>query len=499
MKIIINHNNSIIIIIMSSSKKNSLIKYIKKVYKDLHYENKELIKNLEDLLKKNEVITNFDYAVDDLFLNLFHQNNDYTFEVYFLKEDILPIKIEKEVIGIKSIKINANDLMKFVYQMYYTRHYKKTFPSFFNYYKNDLKQFQIFHNKDLYIKVIVRKKLKLNQINREEYTYNYVKYIPQNSEEAYISSCLLFNQNSIEFLTYQDLKYYLHPKHSKNWDLMEYFRISMNRLLPINNRFRLMFHSSTILYFIGHRPNNDFDVMIYCNEKDPSFYAPFQNFEKIENEKYIQNNPKGMFDFLYIHSGNPNIEKPFYIDYTHVWAQTYGARDFNEIRAFGKYHMYYLGIKSTTIFMDIIKRRLRARPRSLADLIALRIKYGFKFTIPMPLEFVKKIYKIKELNKNQINHLKKKGAILTKKHNVEELQINEAIDMEKFYKTIQWALKTRYHIIMSIEDIQKNFIKNNVSNNKLLAFELKMENEKEENKTKNSSKSKKKNSKSKSK
>lgn len=484
---------------MSSSKKNNIIKYIKKVYKDLNYENKDLIKSLEELLKKNEIITQFDYIVDDLFLNAFTQCNDYTFEVYFLKEDSLPIKLEKEVIGVKSIKINKNDLIKFVYQMYYTRHYKKTFPSFFNYYKNDLKQFQIFQNNDLYIKVIIRKKLKLNKISREEYTHNYVKYIPQNIEEAYISSCLLFNQNSIEFLTYQDLKYYLHPKHSKNWDLMEYFRNSMNRLLPINTRFRLMFHSSTILYFLGHRSNNDFDIMLFCNEKEPSFYAPFKEFEKIENEKYIQNNPKGMFDFLYINSGNASIEKPFYNDYTHVWAQTYGAKDFNEVRAFGKYHMYYLGIKSTTIFMDIIKRRLRGRPRSLADLIALRIKYGFKFTIPTPLQFVKKMYKIKELQKNQINNLKKKGAILTKKYNVEELQINEPVDMEKFYKTIQWALKTRYHIIMSIEEIQKNFIKNNVSNNKLLQFELKME--KEENKTKNSnkSKSKKRSSKSKSK
>lgn len=491
---------------MSSTKKNNfthVIKYIKKVYKDLHYENKELITNVEDLLKKNEVITNFDYAVDDLFLNLLHQSSDYTFEVYFLKEELYPLKIEKDVIGIKSIKINPNDLMKFVYQIYYTRHYKKTFPSFFNYYKNDLKQFQIFHNKDVYIKVIVRKKLKLNQLSREEYTYNYVKYVPQNSEEAYISSCLLFNQNSIEFLTYQDLKYYLHPKHSKNWDLMEYFRTSMNQLLPINSRFRLMFHSSTILYFLGHRPNNDFDVMIYCNEKEPSFYAPFKEFENIENQKHIQNNPKGMFDFLYINSGNANIEKPFYNDYTHVWAQTYGARDFNEVRAFGKYHMYYLGIKSTTIFMDIIKRRLRARPRSMADLIALRIKYGFKFTIPYPSQFTKKFYKVKELHKNKINHLIKQGAILTKNHNVEELQINEPVDMEKFYKTIQWALKIRYHIIMSIEEIQKNFIKNNISNNKLLAFELKMENETEENKTKNKnsskSKSKKRSSKSKSK
>ncbi len=489
---------------MSSSKKNNLTKYIKKVYKDLNYENKDLIKKLDSKLKENKpIIYENDYDYDDLFLNALTQTNDYTFEVYFLKEDIIPIKLEKDVIGIKSIKINAhvkNDLMKFVYQMYYTRHLKKTFSTFFNYYKNDLKQFQIFYNKDIYIKVIIKKKLKLNVTSREEYTYNYVKYVPQNAEESYISATLLFNQNSIEFLKYQDLKYYLHNKHIKNWDLMEYFRNSMNNILPIDSRFRLMFHSSTILYFIGHRPNNDFDVMIYCKPNEPEFYARFREFEKIENEKHINENPKGMYDFLYINSGNANIEKPFYNDYTHVWAQTYGAQDFNEVRAYGKYHMYYLGIKSTTIFMDIIKRRLRARPRSLADLIALRIKYGFKFTIPAPLEFVKMFYKVKELNKNKINNLIKKGGILKKNHNIEEIQINEPIDMGKFYKTIQWALKTRYHIIMSIEEIQKNFVKNN-SNNKLLKFELKMEeNDTNKNeKKKNNSKLKKSVSKSKSK
>jgi hypothetical protein len=237
--------------------------------------------------------------------------------------------------------------------------------------------------------------------------------------------------------------------------------------------------------------------MLYCKDNNSSFYTPFREFEVKENNKHIENNPKGMFDFLYINSGNMNIEKPFYNDYTDIWAQTYGAKDFNEVRAFGKYHMYYLGIKSTTIFMDIIKRRLRARPRSLADLIALRIKYGFKFTIPTPSEFVKTIYKIKDLNKNKMNDLIQKGAILTKKHNIEELQINEAIDMEKFYKTIQWALKTRYHIIMSIKKIKKNFIKNNSSNNKLLKFELKLTNNKDE-EIKNKSKSTKVRSKSKS-
>ncbi len=466
---------------MSSSKKNNLTKYIKKVYKDLNYENKELIKKLESILKENKsIIYENDYEYDDLFLNALTQTNDYTFEVYFLKEDIIPIKLEKDVIGIKSIQTNKNDLMKFIYQMYYTRHFKKTFPTFFNYYKNDLKQFQIFqYSNTIFLKVIIRKKLKLNQINREEYTYNYVKYVPQNAEESYISTTLLFNQNSIEFLKYQDLKYYLHNKHVKNWDLMEYFRTSMNHILNIDVRFRTMFYSSTLLYFLGHRPNNDFDFMIYCKPNEPDFYAPLREFEKNENEKHFNENPKGMYDFSYINSGNNELTRIFYEEYYDIWAQSYGAKNYNEVRAYGKYHMYYLGIKSTTIKMDILRRRIRARPRSLADLIALRIKFGFKFTIPIPNNFVTKFYKVNKINNQIKNNLLKKGGILINHYKVKEIKINEPIDMEKFYKTIQWALKTRYHIIMSIQEIQKNFIKNN-SNNKLLKFELKMQNNKEE-------------------
>ncbi len=462
----------------SSSKKN-IIKYIKKVYKDLKYENKEVIKKLEDLLKTNEIITNFDYEEDDLFLNLLQQSNDYTFEVYFLKEDKCPIKIEKEVIGIKSIKINKEILIKMIYQMYYTRHLNKTYFSFINYYKNDLNQYQIFENmkeNNLYLKIIIKRKLKLKlKSNKEEYTNNYVKYIPQNDEEAYISSSLLFNKNSIDFLTYQDFKYYLHNKHIKNWDLMEHFRNSMNNLLPINNRFRTLFYSSTLLYFLGHRPNNDFDYMIFCDEKDSSFYIPFREFEINENKKYIKNNPKGMYDFSYINSGNAELTRTFYEEYYDIWAQSYGAKNFNEVRAFGKYHMYYLGIKSTTIKMDILRRRIRARPRSLADLIALRLKYGFKFTIPKPVEFATKFYKYNKISNNMRKNLIKKGGIIINTYNVKEIKINEPINMNKFYNTIQWALKTRYHIKMSIEDIKNNFVVVNNSNNKLLKFELQIE------------------------
>ena len=60
--------------------------------------------------------------MSDLFLNVLTQSNDYTFEVYFLKEDIIPV--EKDIIGIKSIQTNKNDLMKFIYQMYLFAHEK---------------------------------------------------------------------------------------------------------------------------------------------------------------------------------------------------------------------------------------------------------------------------------------------------------------------------------------------------------------------------------------
>jgi hypothetical protein len=227
--------------------------------------------------------------------------------------------------------------------------------------------------------------------------------------------------------------------------------------LPIYDRPRAMFFSSTLLYFLGLRPNNDFDFMLYCKENNVDFYQPFVEFEKEENKKYIETNPKGMFDFLYVNSGNKEIEKPFYLSHCDLWAQEYGATNYNEVRVLGKYHMYYLGIKSTTISMDIIKRRLRARPRAIADLIILKHRFGVFLKIPTPPTVEKIFHKVNNLTKDQKDHLLDRGFKVTRQHSMNEIIEEKPIDMDKFYSTIRWTLYTRYHFKYSIEQIKEEF------------------------------------------
>ncbi len=449
--------------IKSKSVKNSksILQHTIHIHRELKYKNDAMIQKLESVIKR-PIIRIFDNETNDLILNLLHQDPSYTFDVYFYN-DIDRInktiqnneKSNMNIIGIKNIEIESNDLLKFIYQMYYIRHQKKSFPTFFEYYNHELNQFRIFRNPKVYIQIIIKKK---SGITFEEYTNHYVKYVPQSREEEYISSCLLFNQNSIDFLKDQDLKFYLHPRHIQNWELMEHFRTSINQIIPIEERFRTMFYSSTILYFLGHRPNNDFDFMIFCKDHDPSFYTPLRTFELKENEKHKEKSEKGLYDFSYINSGNPDLTRTFYEEYYDIWAQEYGAKDYAEVRAFGKYHMYYLGIKSTTIQMDILRRRIRARPRSLADLIALRIKFKYQFTIPKPVEYALKFYKVNQINNATKANLLKRGGKLINQYGIQEIKIQEPIQMNKFYTTIRWALRSRYFITMSIDQIKAEFV-----------------------------------------
>lgn len=423
---------------------------------------------------KPKVISTFNREDDDLFIHAFRiYSNIHTF-ILFNKDkkcafqDFYKQKYNQDYIlyGIKEIELSKSNIIKAFYQLLYYRHQLNHINDYMNYFNSYIEYFNDFNGFDdnhmikISLLIVVPRNNHINFYNsNEEVNHDYLVYVPKNEKEQWISASLFLNKNSLDFLEKQDLKFYLKSDNKNYWNKMNYFIEHINKYVHIKDRHRTLFYSSTLLYFLGHRPNNDFDFMIFCNEKDDSFHEMLREFELYENKLHKDENSKGIYDFSYINTKDKELKLEYYEDYYDVWAQRYGqtyntgVRKWEEIYAFGKHHMYYLGIKSTLLPQDIIRRQMRNRPRGITDLIALRKRYGMKINIPKPPKTKEVFYKVKDLSLEKKSELLRNGGVISATYGFEEIKVDEPCDEDKFVKTIVWALKERYNMDFTISEV----------------------------------------------
>jgi hypothetical protein len=195
-------------------------------------------------------------------------------------------------------------------------------------------------------------------------------------------------------------------------------------------------------------------MMIFCKEDQSTFHEPLRHFELNGNQSYQEDGEKGIYDFSYIYSNQPELSRKYYEEFYDTWAQKYGVRKFEEIYAFGKHHMYFLGMKSTLLNQDVIRRQLRNRPRAIADLIALRKRYGFKLDIPKPPKTMDKFHKVESLSLDEKNSLLQKGGKIISTYGVDEIKMVEPVDEDRFLNTVIWALEKRYGMDFTLSEVR---------------------------------------------
>lgn len=454
---------------MIITKVNDLLNGVENNYTDLKCKDNLAYIYLKNKLNNNKnVITTFNYEEDDLFLNAIRIYHDLNTLILFNKDkksaftDFYKQKYKDDYIlyGIKEIELSKSNVIKSFYQLLYYRHQTNHINDYMSYFDSYIEYFTDFsklENTDMIkisVLILLPRKRNSNFYNlKEEANTDYLLYVPKNEEEQWISATLFFNKNSLDFLEKQDLKFYLKSDNKNYWNKMNNFLTNIHKYVQIKERHRILFYSSTLLYFLGHRPNNDFDFMIFCNENDDSFHQMLREYELHENNLYKNENSKGIYDFSYINTNDKELKREYYEEYYDKWAQTYGLRKWQEIYAFGKDHMYFLGIKSTILSQDIIRRSMRNRPRGIADLIALRKRYGMKINIPKPPKTKEVFYKVKELSLEKKSELLRKGGIINDKYGFEEMKVDEPCDQDKFISTIVWALKERYNMDFTIPEV----------------------------------------------
>ena len=479
------------------SKKRSnlptLLDPLESSYEIFQFRNETRLGELRTLLTEGNVFSAFNGHVDELFLHaLRHYDNLHTalllgatravaYEDYYKKI----YQRDYILLGIKSVFLRKCDVEKMIYQIHYERHQARHIDDYREYFQRGVGGWTGFSElpdgPDSYLRMTL---LILQDRELGDGFYHLPEgetetatgesalapplgaggsprescmvLLPRNPLEQWLMTSLFFNDASLKFLEHQQLEFYLKTENKGGWRAMESFRRRLLETMGIKEIHRMMLFSSTILYFLGHRLNNDFDALIYSKsgiesaETNPESEALLA-LQTRENTPAIEAGSKGPYDFTF---KNSPLRKAFFDDYLDEWAQRCGARHFEEMIGNGDRHMYFLGMKSTTIHEDIQRRILRNRPRAIADIISLKKRYSIPNfpAIPAPPRAVKKYCKPGDLSEEE---MAKKGGRPFHKYGIEEIEYDEAVNQSEFIRTVQWALKERYHMEFDEQEVMQ--------------------------------------------
>lgn len=230
---------------------------------------------------------------------------------------------------------------------------------------------------------------------------------------------IIFNKNSLNFLENQNLKNYIKivSKSEKGIKLLKSYSDNICKLSPIN-QIRAILYSSSTLFSYGIREMNDIDAYIVDLSRDESNTKKIiSQLQDIKNMDISMKGTKGWESYWKSHLNNI--------------AQLVGENNFNNLVLNPKYHYYYNGNKYLNLSIDLKKRLLRLRPRAYADIIATNKLLSLNVKLP-------KIPK-------SVPYYK------------------DVIDPTIFKNTIQFALKSRFGIKLSIKEIEEYISKRSLS------------------------------------
>ena len=419
------------------------------IWNNLNYKNLNAKSKLNIIINNNKLIHNFDDDIDTYILNginyydnlnsfpIFGKNkiDGYNYYTDNLKNDYI-------LYGIKHINVNKKIIINILYQLLFPRIIIKTKLDLTEYLKENIKFLYEYKKETIDICVLfvckrnLEKKFPINDIIHN----NYYVYIPNTKESISICAKIFFCNGTIKFLEIQNFDYFLSKDFESSKKMFLKYRKWLNLNIDIINQSQFMLFSSIVLYLIGNRSINDLDLYIHT--------IPENIIKKTDEFK---TNP--IFKYIEYRIKNTENWPHYWNNWLDIWAQKSKAKYFEEILADHKYHFYFLGVKIISLECDVIRRLERSRPRAYADLIALKKRYSFPIQIPPIPNKIKKYFFIGDKSEEEINKLINDGGILNLEE--KELYIEYDNDINKFIDTIIYALKLRYKMVFTIEEISR--------------------------------------------
>ena len=419
----------------------------------LKFHNNETKSRMNIEIANKKLIHKFNYAIDEMMLNALISYENLNSFVIFGKDKVNAFNLYNELFkdnyilyGIKTIELNKQDVIKMLYQFIFPRMIIKSKNDLIDYIATKYPYINRFNNNNelMNISTLILCKRSINDsypskdISKSEYSI----YIPKTGEEKNICSTIIFCQTTIDFIKLQNFDYFLTKENEKSKKMFLKYKNWLYNNVPLEKQCSFMLFSSIVLYLIGNREINDLDL--YIDYVDKEIAEKVKQFDEDETYKYIEYSMKGNESKWPLHWNN-------WLD---EWARRSGAKYFEEVVSCQRFHFYFLGVKIISLNCDIQRRIIRNRPRATADLIALRKRYVIpKFPkIPIPESFKYEFQSVVDKTDDEIRELIRNGGEYIQEN--KEVKITLKNDIDKFINTVIWALKERYKMIFTIDEVR---------------------------------------------
>lgn len=423
-----------------------------KKWATLKFHNNETKSRMNIEIANKKLIHKFNYAIDEMMLNAVISYENLNSFVIFGKDKVEAYNVYNELFkddyilyGIKHIELNKQDIVKLLYQFIFPRMIIKSKNDLLQYISNKYPYIASFNNNELMnITTLILCKRSINDSYPSKDISNdeYVIYIPKNNDEKNICATVMFCQTTLDFIKLQNFDYFLTKENEKSKKMFLKYKNWLCNNVPIEKQCSFMLFSSIVLYLIGNREMNDLDL--YIDNIEPEIAEKVKQFDEDEMYKYIE----------YSMKGNESKWPLHWNSWLDEWARKSGAKYFEEIISCQRFHFYFLGVKIISLNCDIQRRIIRNRPRATADLIALRKRYVIpKFPkIPAPEPLKDEFQSVVDKTEDEIQELIRNGGIYNPEN--KEVKITTKNDIDRFINTVIWALKERYKMIFTVDEVR---------------------------------------------
>ena len=420
----------------------------------LKFHNNETKSRMNIEIANKKLIHKFNYAIDEMMLNAVISYENLNSFVIFGKNKVDAFNLYNElfkenyiIYGIKHIELNKQDVIKMLYQFIFPRMIIKSKNDLIEYIGSKYPYIASFNNNELMnISTLILCKRSINDSYPSKDISNpeYCIYIPKTGEEKNICSTVIFCQTTIDFIKLQNFDYFLRKENEKSKKMFLKYKNWLYNNVSLEKQCSFMLFSSIVLYLIGNREMNDLDL--YIDHVDAEIAEKVKEFDEDETYKYIEYKLKG--------SENIKYWPLHWHTWLDDWARRSGAKYFEEVVSCQRFHFYFLGVKIISLNCDIQRRVVRNRPRATADLIALRKRYVIpKFPkIPAPELFKYEFKSVKDNTEEEIRDLIRNGGEYNQEN--KEVKITLKNDTDRFLNTVIWALKERYKMIFTVDEVR---------------------------------------------
>ena len=421
----------------------------------LKFHNNETKSRINIELANKKLIHKFNYAIDEMMLNAIVSYENLNSFVIFGKNKVDAFNLYNELFkdnyilyGLKHIELIKQDVIKMLYQFIFPRMIIKSKNDLIEYIGTKYPYIAGFNNNNelMNISTLILCKRSINDsypskdISKPEYCI----YIPKTGEEKNICATIIFCQTTIDFIKLQNFDYFLTKENEKSKKMFLKYKNWLYNNVPLEKQCSFMLFSSIVLYLIGNREINDLDL--YIDYVDKEIAEKVKQFDEDETYKYIEYKLKG--------SENKKDWPLHWNSWLDEWARKSGAKYFEEVVSCQRFHFYFLGVKIISLNCDIQRRVVRNRPRATADLIALRKRYVIpKFPkIPTPESLKYEFQSVVDKSDDEIRELIRNGGEYIEEN--KEVKITLKNDIDKFLNTVIWALKERYKMIFTVDEVR---------------------------------------------